>query len=117
MKNNNHFDRLKSSIKRTVSDIISNEVKNNIGFVTVTDVDLTSDYSYLTIYYTVLSDKDKKRAREGLEASKSFIRYTLVNRVQMRKAPELLFKLDTLYEQGKRIDAILEEISKDKMPK
>lgn len=114
---NTHILQLESVIKRTLSDIIQNEVKNNIGMVTVTDVDLTTDYSYLTVYYTVLSKKDGKRAYDGLNSSKGFIRTALVNRVSMRKAPELIFKLDESFEKGERIDALLEQIKKEEMKK
>ncbi len=111
--NNNYLLKTESSIKRILSDIIQNEVKNNIGFVTITDVNLTSDYSYLTVYYTVLSLKDKKKAKEGLESSKGFIRTTLASRVKMRKVPEIIFKLDTSYDSASRIENLIKEIHKD----
>ncbi|MCB9498532.1 MAG: 30S ribosome-binding factor RbfA [Bacillales bacterium] len=111
--NNNYLLKTESSIKRTLSDIIQNEVKNNIGFVTITDVSLTSDYSYLTVYYTVLSMKDKKKAKEGLESSKGFIRTALASRVKMRKVPEIVFKLDTSYDNASRIEDLIKEIHKD----
>ena len=107
---NNYILRLESSIKRTLSDIINFEVKNNIGFVTITDCDLLPDLSRLTVYYTVLSSKDKKKAKEGLEGSKKFIRTALCGRVEMRKAPEVVFKYDDSYENGSRIDELLESI-------
>jgi len=112
----NYLLKLESSLKRALSDIIANEVKKNIGFVTITDVDLTSDLSFLTVYYTVLSGKDKKKAKEGLEASKGYIRTSLVNKVSMRKAPELTFKYDETYEKAQRIDELIEQIHNEKTP-
>ena len=109
----NYILRLESSLKRALSDIINFEVKNNIGFVTITDCDLTVDLGRLTVYYTVLSGKDKKKAKEGLEGSKKFIRTSLCSKVQMRKAPELVFKYDESYETGSRIEQLLEEIKKN----
>lgn len=113
----NYILRLESSIKRALSDIIRNEIKKNIGLVTVTDVSITTDLSFLTVYYTVLSIKDKKKAKEGLDELKGFIRTELVNRVSMRKAPSLIFKYDESTEKAKRIEELLEEIhNKEKMP-
>ena len=63
---NNHILRLESDIKRILSDVIQNELKKDVGLLTITDTDLTNDYSYLTVYYTVLNARDKKKAREGL---------------------------------------------------
>lgn len=112
----NYLLRLESNIKRALSDIINFEVKNNIGLVTITDCEITSDLEYLTVFYTVLNDKDKKKAKEGLENSKGFIRTSLVKKVSMRKAPNITFKYDQSYENGNRIDALLEEIKKNEMP-
>jgi len=109
----NFILRLESSIKRAISDIVNFEVKNNIGLVTITDCDLTTDLEYLTVYYTVLSEKDKKRAKEGLEGSKGFIRKALSQKVEMRKTPQITFKYDESYENGSRIDQLLEQIKKN----
>lgn len=114
---NNFILRLESNIKRALSDIVNFEVKNNIGLVTITDCVITSDLEYLTVFYTVLNEKDRKRAKEGLENSKGFIRTALVKKVSMRKAPQITFKYDSSYENGNRIDALLEEIKKTELPK
>ena len=112
----NYLMRLESSIKKALSEIINNEVKNNIGLVTITGCDLTSDLKYLTVYYTVLSEKDKKRAREGLEGSKGFIRTSLASKVSMRIVPNITFKYDESYEAGKRIEDLLAQIKEKEMP-
>ena len=106
---NNYLLRLESSIKRAISEILNFEVKNNIGLVTVTECSITSDLEYLTVYYTVLSENDRKRAREGLESSKGFIRTSLASKVQMRKVPNITFKYDDSYQRGSRIEELLSE--------
>ncbi len=107
---NNYILRLESAILRAMSEIVNYEVKNNIGLVSITACDITSDLEFLTVYYTVLSEKDKKRAREGLESSKGFIRTSLCSKVKMRKAPKITFKYDVSMENGNRIEQLLEEI-------
>ena len=109
---NNHILRLESDTKRILSDIIQNELKKDVGLLTITDTDLTNDYSYLTVYYTVLNARDKKKAREGLEDSKKFLRSSIASRVTMKRIPELVFKYDETYENAKRIEELLEQIKK-----
>ena len=109
---NNHILRLESDIKRVLSDTIQNELKKDVGLLTITDTDLTNDYSYLTVYYTVLDGRDKKKAREGLEDSKKFLRGAIASRVTMKRIPELVFKYDETYENAKRIEELLEQIKK-----
>jgi len=104
--------RLESTIQRTLSDIILKEVNNkSIGFITITEVRLTNDFSYLTVFYTILGQDNKKlAAKKALEQSKSFIRITLAKRVKMRKSPVLIFKYDESLDYGNRIEKGLKEV-------
>lgn len=83
----------------------------NVGLVTITDCDLTSDYSYVRVYYTVLDPKDKKKAYEGLNASKKFLRGAIASAVSMRRIPDPIFIYDDSYEKGQRIDELLRELN------
>ena len=50
-------ERINSNLQKELSYIIANEVKNpNIKFVTITNVDVTSDLSYARVYFTTLGD-------------------------------------------------------------
>jgi len=105
-------DHLQTLILRTLTDIYRKDVKDDqIGFLTITEVRLTNDYSYLTIYYTILG-KDEKRAAalKALERSKSFVRSRLASRVKMRKSPEIIFKYDESLDYGNRIEQGLKEV-------
>lgn len=111
------IDHLQTILLRTLSDIYRRDVKDDsIGFLTITEVRLTSDYSYLTIFYTVLGQETKKEAaRKALERSKGYVKRCLAERVKMRKMPELLFKYDESLDYGNRIEQGLKEVlEKDK---
>ena len=88
------------------------EVKDkSIGFITITEVRLTRDLSYLTVYYTILGqDAKKDAAKKALDRSKAFIRTTLAHRVNMRKSPNLVFKYDESLEYGNRIEQGLKKV-------
>lgn len=52
-------DRLSVSVMKHLSEIITYEVKNpEIGFVTITGVDVSPDGSYAKVYVTFLGTKD-----------------------------------------------------------
>lgn len=99
------LDHLQTSILRALTDIYRREVKDDaIGFMTITEVRLTNDYSYLTVYYTILgADNKREAARKALERSSKFVRSKLAQRVQMRKVPNLLFKYDASLDRGNKI--------------
>ena len=102
-------ERINSSMQREISYIIANEVKNpNIKFVTITDVDVTSDLSYAKVYFTTLDDV--KETLEGLKSAKGFIKKNLGDRIELRHIPELEFIYDESIEYGRRIEEKIKEI-------
>ncbi|HEY8364917.1 MAG TPA: 30S ribosome-binding factor RbfA [Haloplasmataceae bacterium] len=106
------IQKLERQIEKELANIFLNDVKDDIGFITVTGVDLTNDLSYAKIYYTVLGNDDKKKAvAKRLENAKGFIRTTLGTRVQMRKLPELIFVYDQSIEYGNKIEELIEKIN------
>ena len=90
------IERLASLIQRELANIVNEEVKNSqVGYVNLTEVKVTKDLSYATIFYTVLSDDDDiiKKAQALLEKHTSKIRKRLAEKIRnVRKIPELLFK-------------------------
>jgi ribosome-binding factor A len=109
------LERLETTIQRTLTDIYRREVKDDsIGFLTITDVRLTNDLSFLTVYYTILgSDNKKAAATKALERSKNFVRSRLAQRVKMRKSPNLIFKYDESLDYGNKISQGLKEVLND----
>ncbi len=62
--------------------LIRAEVKDpRIGLVTITGVDLTPDYAYASVYFTVLPSDEETLARslEGLQRASGFFVGKLVN--------------------------------------
>lgn len=103
-------EKMNNVIQRELSAILQTEVKDpQIGFCTITDVDLTNDLSIAKIYVSFLN-KNTKKSMEALERSKGFIRSLLAKRITIRKCPELHFVLDTSLEYGNKIESIIDEI-------
>ena len=98
--------RLESTLQRALSEIFMRDIKDkSIGFITITEVRLTRDLSYLTVYYTILGqDTKKEAAKKAIDRSKAFIRTTLAHKVKMRKSPNLVFKYDESLDYGNRIE-------------
>ncbi|WP_423363113.1 30S ribosome-binding factor RbfA [Mycoplasma sp. P36-A1] len=106
-------DRLNHIIQREVSQIIQQEMKDTkVGFVTITDVNLTNDLSLATIYVNFLgADSRNEAGLAVLNKSKGFIKTLLSKRLTIRKVPELQFKIDDSMEKGRKIDNILKQIN------
>ncbi len=110
---NKKLERIESQIRREVSNILQNEVKNSkFGFVTVTDVEVTSDYSFANIYVSFLNTKEisAQDRLEEINRVKGFVRSQLSQRLKIRKTPDLIFKIDDSIDQGNRIDELIAQI-------
>lgn len=106
------LERLESTIQRALTEIYRREVKDDsIGFLTITEVRLTNDFSFLTIYYTILGGDNKTTAaHKALQRSKSFVRSRLAQKVKMRKSPQLKFKYDESLDYGNKISQGLKNV-------
>lgn len=108
------LDRLGHIFTEAISKIINEEVKDDdIKFVTITAVDITSDLSYAKVYFTNLIDNDRDKVEKALNRASSFIRGKLFDKVEIRKMPELTFIYDESIEYGNKIEKIIDEINKE----
>lgn len=107
-------ERLASLIQRELAPIVNKEVKDkSFGYINLTEVKVTKDMSFATIYYTILSDDQKvlDKAKITLEEAKVTIRMELAKKIKnIRKIPDLVFKFDEALAYGNHIDKILKSI-------
>lgn len=105
--------RVGEQIKKELSQIIQSELKDpRIGFITVTGVDVTNDFSQAKVYLSVLgSDEQKEETLKALARGTGFIRSELGKRIRMRKIPELLFKFDASIDYGSKIETLIHQIN------
>ena len=108
-------ERLAALIQEQVAGALTTRVKDpRVGFVTVTGVTVTPDGQHALVRISVLGDEDRKRrAIEGLESARGFLRSHLAQQLTLRVAPELRFELDRGLEHARRIDAILDQLKHD----
>ena len=105
-------ERLGELIKEEFGMILQRDLKDpRVGFVSVTAVEVSNDYSHVKVFVSVLGDEQTKHsAMEGLESAKGFIRAELGKRIRMRLTPELHIIPDHSMEQGSRIFELLDKI-------
>ncbi|RDW17797.1 30S ribosome-binding factor RbfA [Oceanobacillus chungangensis] len=107
-------NRIAEQMKKELGEIITRKIKDpRVGFVTVTDVEVTGDLQQAKIFISVLGDeKQKQETLTGLAKAKGFIRTEIGRRIRLRKTPELIFEFDEAFEYGNRIDTILRDLNK-----
>jgi len=105
-------------IQAEIADIIRSEIDDPlIGFVTITDVEMSPDLKHARVYYSVLGDEEQKEASgRGLRRAGSFIRGLIGERMELRYTPTLRFVHDETPERAQRIEELLRENAADMTP-
>lgn len=108
-------NRVAEQMKKELGDIIGQRLKDpRVGFVTVTDVEVTGDLQQAMIYISVLGkDSEREASLEGLKKAKGFIRSEIGKRIRLRKTPEIDFAFDESVAYGNRIESLLREVKDD----
>ncbi len=105
-------DRVGDLIKREISQMIQNELKDpGIGFVTITGVEVSADLRRAEVYYSVLGDQDAKtKTASALKRAGGFLQHEIGKRLRLKHTPEIGFKFDTSVEYGARIEELIQKI-------
>ncbi|NTU42671.1 MAG: 30S ribosome-binding factor RbfA [Nitrospirales bacterium] len=103
--------RLNILLREEIASIIMSRVKDpRLGFVTVTEVELSDDLKIARVYISVLDPKERELNLEVLSHAKGIIRNELSKKVRMKVVPTLEFFIDKSIDSGDRIDNILKQI-------
>jgi ribosome-binding factor A len=105
-------DRVAEAIRQEASVIIHDKLKDpRIGFVTITNVEVTPDLRYAKIFFSVLGNEDAyKNTKNALDSAKGYVRKLVAQRLNLRFAPEIAFYEDRSTEYSVRIEEVLNEI-------
>ena len=105
--------RLRELFKEEISAILQREMKDpRIGFVSITDVELSPDLRHAKVFVSILGDAEAKASTmAGLENARGFIRKELGRRIRLRYTPEVLFRLDESIERGARVQRLLRQVA------
>lgn len=115
MGNKLRIEKLQELIKQEMSKMLLKEIKDpRIGFVTVTDVEMTGDLREAKIYVSVMGGEEQiKNSLEGLNSALGFIRREIGHRIRLRFTPEISFALDTSLDYGEHIQKLLLQVEGD----
>ncbi|MCX8034129.1 MAG: 30S ribosome-binding factor RbfA [Thermodesulfovibrio sp.] len=105
--------RLSILLKEEVADIVLHKIKDpRLGFITVTDVELSEDLRVAKVFISVLKDKDREISLQILNEAKGFVRGEIAKRLRIKIIPTFEFLYDESIERGFRIDQLLKDIKK-----
>lgn len=118
MATSRRVSRVSSLIKREISQMLLNEIKDErvgAGMVSITDVDVSGDLQHAKVFVSIYgSPEAKAETMEGLRSSAAFVRRELGSRMRLRRTPEVVFLEDASLERGDRMLNLLNQISQER---
>ena len=114
---NNRTARIREQLKEEVSDIIRREVRDpRIGFITITDAEISADLRHAKVFYTVLGDETQiDSTQEALQSAAGLVRREFGQRVRLKFTPEITFHFDSSVRNAARIEELLNQIAREPM--
>ena len=117
---NHRHERVGEEIAHEINAMLAGELKDPRLEVTVvaSEVRVQPDMKHARVFISVRgSDKERSDAIKALEHAAGFIRSELIERLQLRRLPELHFTLDDSEERVERIEHLLKDLKNKPTPR
>ena len=79
------------------------------AFITITNVIMSPDLKYATIYLTTLNGKNLGVVLEQLDADKWLFKKLVANKLKLRFTPEINFRADDTFDEVERINKLMHD--------
>jgi ribosome-binding factor A len=110
-------ERVGEEIAHELNAMLAGELKDPRleGMVVVSEVRVQPDMRHARAFvYVRGTDQEKDDAIKALQHAAGFIRREMVERLQLRRTPEIHFTLDLSQEYSERIEQLLKDVKKDR---
>ena len=102
-------ERVAGSLRRELAKLIQLEIKDpEVGFVSLSDVEVTRDLSHAKVFITVFESEKAASSLKALQRAAGFLRKRLGQEMRIRSVPELHFHHDASVETGLRMDGLID---------
>ena len=121
MANSRRVEKLAALLKREVSDLLVNGIRDeriHQAMLTITTVEVSGDLQHAKIFVSLFGEEQKKaEVLACLEEAKGYVRGELAKRLQMRRSPDLVFKIDQGMSKGSSVLDLLTSLELERKSK
>jgi ribosome-binding factor A len=109
-----HRGRVGEALREEIETLVEGELADpRIGLVSVSGVEVAEDGRSAQVLVDVEGDDEEaERSLQGLDAAKAYIRREVADRLRLRRAPELFFRLDRAEREKARVEELLARAKK-----
>ncbi len=111
----NRSDKVADLLKKEISLIITNEIKDiRLQNINITAVKVSDDIGIATVFYTVIGEsihKEESKIDEIiLEKFSGMVRSNLARKIKIRRVPKIIFRFDESIEYSENIEKLLKNL-------
>ena len=113
-KNSIKNTRINGEVRRELSNIILNEIKDPriCPMTSVVEVEVAPDLKTAKAYISVLGDKQAQAdTLAGLKSAEGYIRRALAKSINLRNTPEIRFVMDQSIEYGVHMSNLIDDVN------
>lgn len=111
-------ERVRELLKRAIGEAIRREFHvNDVGLITINDVDVGGDLRTAVVFISVLGKVDQqKRALQVLDENRIRLQGLVAKAVVLKYTPTLKFVVDDSIVRGNKVLQIIEQLEKESTP-
>ena len=118
MAQGRRVERVAALIRKETSELLINGIRDervHQGMVSITDVEVAGDLQHCKIFVSIFGDPEiRNQVMDGLQAASGYMRGELGRRLQMRRAPDVVFQLDRGLEKGTSVLGLLNRLDDER---
>ena len=121
MAKSRRVEKFAALIRKEMSQLLIHGIpdeKIQQNLISITEVEVSNDLQYCKIFISLFGEETlKEEIFSALETSRGFVKGELARRLQMRRAPEIVFKLDKGMEKGSSVLGLLGKLEQERKGK
>ncbi|MEE6207988.1 MAG: 30S ribosome-binding factor RbfA [Alphaproteobacteria bacterium] len=105
--------RVGQEVRKVIATALENgearspEISN--AFITITQVIMSPDLKYATVYLTTLNGKNLGVVIEQLTAEKWIFKKLVADKLKLRFTPEINFRVDDTFDEAEKINRLMND--------
>ena len=102
--------RIAGELQRVLSELLRREIRDpRVGSITITAVRVSPDLKHAKVFYTRFDEaRDAAEVQAGLDGAARFLRGLVGRSLELRVAPELVFRPDEQLAAGTRLSSLID---------
>lgn len=111
MKKTRRTSRVGENVRDALVQVLRSDLRDfDLGWSSISEVEVSPDLHYAKVYITGLKEDDTKETVEELRRLAGQARHHLAKRIKLRYTPELDFRYDETAMRALRVETILREV-------